>query len=244
IKFTFLGELQHYLDHMKPKRAAKIKTKTKKALEEGGDPDFTNYIVPHRIIEHEKGFILLAETYLPIRENYHPRYYTTYPYLNSPYGYRYAPYYPGSGMYNMNDSRYYGNNINNEQEIKTVQSQVILFTPTGEVTADYSIDLNDIKMPVLNQITDFYLDSDTLYFFYKDESDLIVKKINLQDDVVEEFTQKVKTKSPGDVIRSESKDGRIRYWHGKSFYMYGYQTVRHEGGKTKDVFYVNRVRIE
>jgi hypothetical protein len=36
-------------------------------------------------------------------------------------------------------------------------------------------------MPSLNQITDFYLDKDDLYFLYKKESELIIKKINLQD---------------------------------------------------------------
>jgi hypothetical protein len=61
---------------------------------------------------------------------------------------------------------------------------------------------------------------------------------------VSESTQKVKMKSPMDVIRSESKDTRIRHWYDKSFYMYGYQTVRHEDGKTDDIFYINRVAID
>lgn len=243
IKFTFLGQLQHYLDHTKPKRAEKIRARTKKAMEEGGDADFSNYIVPHKIIEHEKGFILLAETYIPSKDNYNSRY-NPYAYTNNPYGSRYGSYYPGSGMYNTNDGRYYGDNVNNVQEIRTVQSQVILFTPAGEVISDYSIDLEDIKMPALNQITDFYLDKDDLYFLYKKESDLIIKKINLQDGQVSESTEKVKMKSPMDVIRSESKDSRIRHWYGKSFYMYGYQTVRYEDGKAKDIFYINRVAID
>jgi hypothetical protein len=242
IKYTFLGELQHYLDQTKPKRAEKIKAKTKEAIEKGGDPDFTNYIIPHRIIEHEKGFILLAETYIPSKDNYSSRT-NPYAYAN-PYGNRYGSYYPGSGMYNTNDGRSYGNTETSLQEIRTVQSQVILFTPTGEIIADYSINLNDIKMPSLNQITDFYLDKDDLYFLYKKESELIIKKINLQDGQVSESTQKVKMKSPMDVIRSESKDTRIRHWYDKSFYMYGYQTVRHEDGKTDDIFYINRVAID
>ncbi len=240
IKFTFLGQLQHYLDHTKPRRAEKIRAKTKEAIEKGGDVDFSNYIVPHRIIEHEKGFILLAETYIPSKDNYNSR---NNPYTyGSPYGSRYGSYYPGSGMYNTNDGRY--DNINNVQEIRTVQSQVILFTPTGEVISDYSIELDDIKMPALNQITEFYLDKDDLYFLYKKESELIIKKINLRDDQISESTQKVKMKGPLDVIRSESKDSRIRYWYGKSFYMYGYQTVRYGDGNTKDIFYINRAVID
>lgn len=244
IKFTYLGQLQHYLDHQRPKRAERIREKTKKVIETGGDADFSNYIVPHSILEHDKGFILLAETYIPSKENYSPRYYSPYAYGYNPYGNMYGPYYPGSGMYNTNDSRYYGDNMNNTQEIRTVQSEVILFDPAGNVVADYSIDMDDIRMPTLNQITDFYLANDYLYFLFKKESDLIIKKINLEDGQVSESTQKVQMKNPGDYVRSESKDGRIRHWYGKSFYMYGYQTVKYEEGKVKDIFYVNRVTIE
>jgi hypothetical protein len=157
IKFTYLGELEHYLDHIKPKRAEKVREKTKKVLDTHGDADFSNYIVPHNILEHEKGFILLAETYIPSKENYSPRYYSPYAYGNNPYGNSYGPYYPGSGMYNTNDARYYGDNMNNMQEIRTVQSEVILFDASGAVVADYSIDMDDLRMPTLNQITDFYL---------------------------------------------------------------------------------------
>ncbi len=247
IKFSYLGQLQHYLDHMRPKRAEKIKAKTKRALEHNSEVDFSNYIMPHKIIEHEKGFILLAETYIPSKDNYNSRGnpYAYNPYSYGAYGsrYGYGPYYPGSGMYNTNDARYYGNNMSSVQEIKTVQSQVILFNPAGEVLADYSIDLDDIKMPTQNQITDFYLDKNKLYFLFKKESDLIIKEIDLQDYKVSESTQKVKTKNSQDVIRSESKDGRVRHWYDKSFYMYGYQTIKEWEGKTKDIFYINRVTI-
>lgn len=244
IKFTYLGELEHYLDHLKPKRAEKIKERTKRVLESQGDADFSNYIVPHNILEHDKGFILLAETYIPSKDNYSPRYYSPYAYGYSPYGNMYGPYYPGSGMYNTNDARYYGDNMNNTQEIRTVQSEVVLFDATGTITADYSIDMEDLRMPTLNQITDFYLTNDNLYFLYKKEAELIIKKINLQDGEVSTSTQKVKMNSPGDYIRSDSKDGRIRHWFNNNFYLYGYQTVKYEDGKVKDIFYVNRVKID
>lgn len=243
IQFTFLGKLEHYLDYLKPKRAEKIRAKTDKALEQGRQPDFTNYILPHSIIEHEKGFILLAETYIPSRDHYNSRY---DPYSNTYNSFNtnpYMPYYPGSGMYNTNDARFYGSNVNNQEEIKTVQSQVLFFDPEGKVVSDYSIDLDQVKIPTLNQVTDFYLSRNDLYFLYKKESELIIKKINLQTKEVTESVQEVKMSDPKDVIRSESKDGRIRHWYGNNFYMYGYQTVRFEEGKSKDIFYINRVKI-
>jgi hypothetical protein len=242
IKFSYLGQLEHYLDHMKPKRAEKIKLKTKKAIEKGSDPDYANYIVPHKILEHEKGFVLLAETYIPSKDNYNSRY-NPYTYSNNQYGSRYGNYYPGSGMYNSNDSRYYGDNVNNTQEIKTIQSQVILFNAAGEALNDYSIKMDEVRMPTLNQISDFYLDSKNIYFLYKKESELFIKTIDLEGKGVVESVQKVKMKSIMDVIRSETNDGRIRHWYGSSFYMYGYQTVKFEDGKVKDIFYINRVAI-
>jgi hypothetical protein len=242
IKFAYLGQLQHYLDHVKPKRAEKIRLKTKKAIEKGAEPDFTNYIVPHKILEHDKGFVLLAETYIPSKDNYNSRY-NPYTYSNNAYGSRYGSYYPGSGMYNNNDSRYYGDNVANTQEIKTIQSQVLLFNSEGEAVADYSIKMDEIRMPALNQISDFYLDDNTIYFLYKKESELVIQTIDLEGKGAIESTQKIKMKSIMDVVRSESKDGRIRHWYGKSFYMYGYQTVKYADGKVKDIFYINRVAI-
>lgn len=249
VQYTYLGELQHYLDYMKPRRAQRIKAKTQRAIEQGSYLEFANYIVPHSIFEHKKGFLLLAETYLPTRDNYQR--YNQYGYNgaynygnNTPY--RYSPYYPGSGMYNMNDarSRTYGDNMNNRPEIRTVQSQVVLFDSEGKILSDYSIDLHDFKIPTLNQVTDVYLDDDQLYFLHKKESELLIKQINVLSGEVIDSTQAIKMNSPTDVIRYETKDGRIRYWFGKSFYMYGYQGVRHAEGKNQDIFYINRVTID
>lgn len=251
IEFTFLGQLQHYLDYMKPKRAERIRLKTERALKHGGNPDFSNYITPHSMLEHSKGFILLAETYIPSRD-YHSSRYNPYGYgyagYGHPYGYNpytnlYLPYYPGSGMYNINDARFYGNNMNSHSEFKTIQSQVILFNPEGKILADYSLVLDNIKMPVLNQVTDFYLSENDLYFLYKKESELLIKQIHLPENQITESSQKIKMADPLDVVRSEGKDGRVRYWYGNNFYMYGYQTVRYAAGKSKDIFYINRVTI-
>lgn len=251
VEFTYLGELSHYLDYMKPRRAQRIKAKTKRAIDQGSYLEFANYIIPHSIFEHKKGFLLLAETYLPTRDTY-SRYNNAYGYgYGGGYNYGspingYSPYYPGSGMYNMNDARYvrsYGDNMNDRPEIRTIQSQVLFFDSEGKIVSDFSLDLNDFKIPSLNQIADVYLDDNSLYFLYKKESELLIKQINLQNGEAVDSTQAIKMKNPTDVIRHESKDGRIRYWFGKSFYMYGYQTVRAEG-KNQEVFYINRVTID
>lgn len=244
IQFNYLGTLNHYLDYMKPKRAERIRAKTKKALEQGRQPDFANYILPHGIIEYDKGFILLAETYIPSKDNsyYNSRYNNPYYRGYNPYYNPYMPYYPGSGMYNMNDARFYGDNVNGQQDIKTIQSQVIFFDPEGTVVSDYSLNLKESKIPTLNQISDFYLAKNALYFMYK-EAELVIKKIDLQNDEVTESTQGIKMSGANDIVRSESKDGRIRHWYGNNFYMYGYQTIRLAEGASKDVFYINRVKI-
>lgn len=250
IEFSFLGQLEHYLDYMKPKRAERIKEKTERAVKQGRYPDYANYIIPHSILEHEKGFILLAETYIPTRDNKYSNFnsnnnlgYNPYSYGYSPYTNGYMPYYPSSGMYNMNDARFYGDNINHQQEVRTVQSQIILFDPEGKIISDYSIKLDNVKIPMLNQVTDFYLDKNELYFLYKKESELIIKTIDLNTNEISDSTQEIKLSNPTDISRSDSKDGRIRHWYNNSFYMYGYQVVRSADGKSKDVFYINRVQV-
>lgn len=242
VKYHYFGQLTHYLDHLKPKRAAAIQEKTKDALEKGKTPDYTNYVMPYKIIEHPHGFMLLAETYIPsTRVNQYQS--ANNPYGYSPYSYYnpYGMYYPYNRMYGY-DPRMYGNNVANEEDIKTVQSVVIAFDAAGNVKADYSLKLDDIKSSSITQLTDFQLTRDSISFVYKKESELKIKSINLANGEAREYAQPIKLKDPADVKRSEEKSGEVRQWYRNNFYVWGYQTVR-SAGKNRDVFYINHLTI-
>nr|MCU0383228.1 hypothetical protein [Cyclobacteriaceae bacterium] len=65
--FWQFGELTNFFEFYKTKRADKIKRKTKEGISTGNLYDYVIGLMPYRIIETEKGFILLAETYSDIR---------------------------------------------------------------------------------------------------------------------------------------------------------------------------------
>lgn len=246
VKRINFGALQHYLDYLKPNKAAKIKLRSSQAIEAGKIPDFTDYVMPFKIVEHADGFLLLAESYIPSSP---PSSYQS----NSPYSTGY-PYYSPYGGYNYPSSRVYsqyptsyGSNVENTEEIKTIESVVIAFDGNGTVLWDYSLPLKDKKMPSLEQVCDFALVNNKIHFLYKDESELKIKTINLDDQEGTESTEKIQLSHPLDEVRSESEQiGTIKHWFGKNFYVWGYQSIRNRTSsedKSRQVFYVNKVVV-
>lgn len=246
INYISFGELQHFTDYLNPKRAERIKENAKEDAAAGRIPSFTNYVMPYKIEEHKEGFLLLAEVYQP-SSTVNPYYNSPYsnPYYGSPY-YYYSPfwpgYYPGMRMYRPYS---YGNNVRNEDEIKTHASVLVAYNAEGEPLWDHSIKLDEIKKPALEQVTDYVYRGSTVYFVYKKESDLMIKMINIHDGSAKENTVKIKLDDPVEEIRSEkeNEDG-VRHWFGNSFYVWGYQTIRnvqHKDDRHRDVFYINKV---
>lgn len=244
IKRIYFGSLQHYLDYLKPKKASKIKLKTSSAIEAGKIPDFADHVMPFKIVEHEKGFLLLAESYTSSgSSNQYP---VNSPYNSSPYYSPYGGYYPSNRVYSPYPLSY-GNNVQNAEEIKTIESVVLAFDETGTVLWDYSLPLTGIKMQSLEQVCDFTLTENNIHFLYKNESELKIKTINLDDQEVVEKSEKIQLSHPADELRSESEQvGSVKHWFGKNFYVWGYQSIRNKenaANKIKQVFYINKVVV-
>jgi len=246
IKYTDFGQLNHALDYLNPKRAARIKADSKEYAKNGRTPGFGNYTMPYRILEHKSGYLLLAEVYTPTSSS------STYA-PNSPYGYSpfYTPYglspygsyyYPGYRMYRP----MYGNNVKNADEIKTDEAMLVSFDANGKVLWDHSIKLDELKMASLEQAADFSLIDSKIHFLYKKESELRAKWIDIDDDSEGELTEKIISMKPGDLIRSDHEnEGGVRHWYNNVFYVWGYQTIKNnsEEDRTRDVFYINKVVV-
>lgn len=249
IKRIHFGELQHYVDYLKPKKAAKIKLKSAEAIEAGKIPDFTDDVMPFKIVEHAKGFLLFAESYIPsssASQNQN-QYQTNSPYsMYSPYSSPYGGYYPSNRVYSPNPTAY-GNNVQDEEDIKTLESVVIAFDGNGTLLWDYSFPLTEIKMSSLEQVSDFILIENKIHFLYKNESELKIKTINLDDQEIAESTEKIQLSHTSDEIRSESeKIGTVKHWFGENFYVWGYQSIKNKGsveGKSRQVLYINKVVV-
>jgi hypothetical protein len=246
IRYVDFGQLRHYLDYLSPARAERLKKNSIDDAAAGKIPNFTSYVMPFRISEYKDGFMMLAEVYNPIStmSPYYsnPYYYNPYysPYGLNPYSSGY--YYPG--MNRMYRPYTYGNNARNVDEIKTSEAVLISYDSKGKVLWDYSMNLDEIKMPGIEQVSDFCIREDKIYFLYKKESELKSKTIVLSDEVSTEILDKVRTSDPQDEIKSEKEyEGGVRHWFANSFYVWGYHAVRNstKGDKVRDVFYINKV---
>lgn len=245
IKYLDFGQLQHYTDYLNPKRAERVKENSRADLAQGRIPNFTTYVMPYRLTEYKDGFLLLAEVYNPIStmSPYYSNPYYYNPYF-SPYGYPYSSpfYYPG--MSRMYRPYMYGNNIKNIEEIKTNQSVLLSFDANGKVVWDQSMQLDEMKMPGIEQVSDFVLLDDKISFLYKKESELKMKSVLLSDRSTSELNEKIKLSDAADEIKSEREsDGGVRHWTGNYFYVWGYHTIRNNSkdDRVRDVFYVNKV---
>ncbi|HMG93845.1 MAG TPA: hypothetical protein VK589_27490 [Chryseolinea sp.] len=245
IKYIDFGQLQHYLDYLNAKRAERIKENSKADMAQGRIPNFTTYIMPYRLIEHKNGFLLHAEVYTPLStmSPYYSNPYYYNPYF-SPYGYPTSSpfYYPG--MSRMYRPYMYGNNIKNIEEIKSNQSVLLSFDAHGKVAWDQSMQLDEMKMPGIEQVSDFILLDDKICFLYKKESDIKMKTVLLGDGSATELNEKIKLSDEADAIKTEREfDGGVRHWIGNSFYVWGYHSVRNNSkdDRVRDVFYVNKV---
>src|SRR5690606_12874439 len=48
IQYTAFGELDHFLDFQKEKRASRIKENTRNVIANGGIPNYINFVMPYR----------------------------------------------------------------------------------------------------------------------------------------------------------------------------------------------------
>ena len=247
IKYLDFGQLSHYLDYLPTKRAERIKQNSQDDAKAGRIPNFMSYVMPFTVAEYSKGFILLAEVYTPVSSTSpyysNPYYYNPY---YSPYGfYPYNFYYPG--MSRMYRPYMYNSTARNTNEIRTSSTSLISFSSDGKVNWDHSFKLDEVKMPGLEQVSDYVMKNDQIYFLYKKESDLKLKAISLQDGQALENIIKVKVSDPLDEIRSEKEfEGGVRQWQSDTFYVWGYQTVRNttKEDRVRDVFYINKVVVK
>ncbi len=248
INYFSFGQLEHFTDYMNPKRAARIRENAKEAAVEGRKPNFTAYVMPYRVEENKQGFLMLAEVYHPSS--------SSNPYFNSPYNnpyafnpYMYNPfwgYYPGMRMYRP--AYGYGNNSRNPDDIKAYASVLVAFDSQGKLKWDQSVNLDEIKKPSLEQVSDYHFGESNAVIVYKKESELKIKTIDIGNGEAQESTEKIKLLDEQDEIRNEREfEEGVKYWYGNAFYVWGYHTVRNvlnKDDRTRDVFYINKVVVK
>ena len=246
VTYTDFSSLNHFLDYLSPRRADKIKAKTRKQKTLGRQPDYKAYVVPFRIEERPKGFYLLSELYYPSSSvnpypygsnYYNPNVYGYYPYGMSPFSTRYFNNYP------------YGYSTVRNTDVRMVQTMVTELDLHGKPGKDVTLKLNEIKQSSLEQVGDFVILRDSICIVYKKEEDIFYQKESGDPDEKPSIKQtKVRLQNENDVLKNENEfESQVRFWYGHHFYVWGYQTIKdttREGDQTRHVFYVNRFSME
>jgi len=243
INRSYFAQLDHYLDYLKPKKAAAVKAKSSKSLEAGKIPDFTNYIIPYKLVEHTNGFLLLAESFTPssgMNETSSSYYIPAFT-----YPYKHRDVYSNNQSY---DNRYPPeNNIINPLEIKSNQAVVISYDANGSIQWDHSIKFDNMKTSLTEHVADFLILGDKIHILYKKESEIRIKSIDLDNSESIKKTVKIKLTDPYDEVRMERTDeGSVKYWFNNSFYVWGYQSIRNKpygAYRTREVFYINKIVV-
>ena len=158
IRYYDFTQLDHFLDHLPHRKAARIKNKTRRRREKGKLPSYGLYVNTCKIDESEEGFMLLAETYAPVTGQ--SRYQN--PYLYSPYYSPYAMSYYGSYGYGSSMNNPYAfptagyRNYMPPTDVTVSNSSVIVFDPEGKRKEDVSTKFSrNIKLLGLEQVSDF-----------------------------------------------------------------------------------------
>jgi hypothetical protein len=246
INFYDFGSLEHFLDYQSPKHASRIKQRSISAKSSGNIPDFKAYTALVRMEEQPKGFAVLAEVYQPSANFNSTPYYSGFsnPYY---YGGGYSPY-----GYNPFMSRYYNppyqynGATSTTGETKILYSSIFVFDLKGELTHDYGISLDNKKVTGVEQTADFIFDKDHVSIAFKDERNIFIKHNTPDGSTLD--TLQTTLQRPGEIVRSDSQNGYVRFWYQNFMYAWGYQRIKDQEKQSevpnRYVFYINKIRID
>ncbi len=246
IKFYDFGSLEHFLEYQSPKRTVKLKQKSSQAKKTGLIPDFKAYASVIRMEEHTGEFALLTEVYQPSSNFNSTPYWSgfTSPYY---YGGGYSPY-----GYNPFMSRYYNppyqynNGPSQVGETKVLYSALLLFDLKGNLINDYGLVLEEKKANGLEQTTDFIFDNDNIAIVYKKEKEILISQHTPDGSTLD--TLQTTLQKAGEIVRSDSENGYVRFWYQNHMYSWGYQRIKDQEKQSEDpnrhVFYINKIRID
>lgn len=246
INYYDFAQLTHFLDYLSPKRAAKTKEKSDRRRVQGKIPEYRVSVLPARLEETKEGFLFYAEAYYSSTSLNNNRWGPSYPYSNYPYS---SPY--GFGFPSRNYSPYsYGYPYNNygssnAHETKMLHASLSLFDAKGNLVADHGFKLDEIKIPSAEQVSDFIYTPTKSTLIFSKEKELHTQVS--QTDGVSLINEKlpIQLKSPTETIRSEDGDtAEVRFWYKNFLYLFGYQTIKNPEKNNRDVFYINKLKVE
>ncbi|MBL7855169.1 MAG: hypothetical protein JNL17_12265 [Cyclobacteriaceae bacterium] len=249
VHYTSFAEIDHYLDYLPDRKAKAIVEKAKEARQRGREPDFGSYFSLYKFEEIANSFWVYGEVYQPSSGTTLP------PPVYNPF---YDPFYGGSfaSPYGLNPwaGRPYSYNTppgvpSGPTEHRIFESVGIRFSPEGKIIQSFSQPSGDFKTEFIEQVGDFGVWNITPMLALKHEKDILVSYVRPTYDNIQRDTLTLAGRSPGEVIRNESKvNTGVRHWFANYFFGWGEHTVRAKQGEAPEaenrhVFYVSKIRF-
>jgi hypothetical protein len=241
IAYFDFAQTDHFLDYMPPRRTAKIIAKAQRQRESGKAPDFKVATSVVKLEETNDGFLLHTEQYQSSSGL------APYPYQNSYYNPYFNPVYYGSpyGMFPYRTRYTSAPNAsgNSTEEVRMLQGHVLAIDKRGKPGWGHSLPLKELRLPSLQQLTDFYHEHNKVFIAFKADKEIYLSGRVAYDKEYLRDTTQIKLKNPADVIRQESSDSGLRHWYGRNFFFWGYQSVKDQasGEPPRSVFYINKL---
>jgi hypothetical protein len=247
VRYVELHQLSHFLDYLPDKKARKVRSKASERSNYNKPLNFKTNVNIHRIEEFENGFALFGESFLAttsgsggVASNPYSGAYRSYgaPYTYSPFTNRYY-----NNPYQFSPATVVG-------EMRMLQGFAIGFDFKGKRLWDYSIRMEELKVPGRDQIADFLVKENVPHFLFRNENNLKYSYHGADTMRVSELkTIPIKLRDDLDEARpKEEFEGNVRHWYGNSFFVWGIQSIKQNGKKgldqTKRVFFINKVQVE
>ncbi len=242
VNYYDFAQLNHFLDYLKPKAAAKTKVKSENRRKLGKIPEFKANVLPARLEETKNGFLFYMEAYYSSanlnnnRWNNNPN--GNYPY--SPYGYN--PYRSFYSPFNYGYPYSVGNN--NSPETKMLHGSLAVFNEKGELVADHGFKLDNLRMVSPEQVSDFAFAATKCTLIYSKEKEIRCQVSQLDGVALMDEKISIQLKSPIESVRDSNDVNLVRFWYGSFFFLFGTQTIRSTEGENRDVFYINKIKVE
>ena len=231
LRFYDFLHLKHFFDYLKPSRQARLRQRTARRMARSVPPLRWHYrLLLHELLpQPDGGYVLVAEVYYP--------------------HYRYNSYGSYVGPVNNLGNQYGTSPFTNSRIFdgyQTTHALVCGFDRTGALVWDNTFVVDNLRRSELEEAVRLQtLPDGRLVLAYLDEEKLRYKLVNRTEDSPNDQQVPIQTGSGPDAADAErvteTSQADLLPWFGSRFVAVGYQRVRTEHGKDREVFFLNSV---
>jgi hypothetical protein len=225
VRYYSFADLKNFFHYMKARREKRIKDRIERRKIKGKRTKFNYRLIVHELIPYNDQFILLGEAFIPRYTNRN---------FGGPWNTTTSPW-----RYGIYDSYY--RNYNNQvfDGYEYTHAVTIGFDKNANLVWDNSFEINDIKVPELQQFVKIFAGQEHILLAYLFENKLRTKII--RNDQVIEGTGQSQIKTNDGQTDLETRHSKLEYWYDKHFFVSGIQDFKSREGARK-VFFISKLR--